>query len=494
MTYIYKAKPYDHQHRDFELSRDMEIFAFLYEMGAGKSKPNVDTAAYLYSKGRINCFVILAPNGVHSKWLREDIPLSMPDYIEYRAAVWEAGNKKSMQACEDLLLPGDHLRILCANIEGMSYASLPKFLKRLLLATDSMLIVDESTRIKEPKSIRTKNLMELVRYTKYRRILAGDAVVNNPFDLFSQFAFLDPDILGHSFPAFKNEYAEILPKNHPMVQAIVKKRNLRFAPQLVATDELGNPRYRNLERLKAKIAPYSSRVLKSECTDLPPKIYEKRFFKLTPEQRRIYAEITENGRFKFDDQTVSIMEKLTISMRLQQLTCGVVVDSQKNHIRLFENPQDNPRIQLLMETLEDVEGQVLIWARFKQDIKDIASVLGEDCVTYYGEDDTDDRKLALQRFANGEVKYFVGTPQAGGIGLNLTTSATAIYYSNSLKAGDRWQSEDRCHRIGQTADKVLYIDLVAEGTVDETILSALADKKDLSDYLLSLKAHHAALV
>ena len=495
MEYIYKSQPYEHQDICFKRSREMEYFAVLFEMGAGKSKPTVDTAAYLYSLGRINCVVILAPNGVHKKWLAEDFPLSLPDHIEYKSAVWEAGNKDSMEACEQLLDRGDHLRIFCANVEGMSYSSLPKYLKRLLLATDAMVVVDESTRIKTPTASRTKALMKLKPLMKYRRILAGDAVVNSPFDLFSQFGFLDEDILGHSYPAFKNEYAEMLQPGDPLLTAIMRKTRARHAPQIAAKNPDGSAKYRNLDKLKEKIAPWSMRVTKEECLDLPPKVYEKRYFKLEVAQRRMYDQMVNDLKYELNDTTVPIVHKLTLMLRLQQLASGFVVDQDNNFINLYKkNPKDNPRIAALLDTLEDIDGQVIIWCRFQEEIRMLEQVFGEDCSIYYGEVDGKQRVKNMERFKAGQTKYFIGTAASGGIGLNLTVAATAIYFSNTFNAGERYQSEDRCHRIGQENDKVLYIDLEAEDTIDAKILGALRTKKDLAEFMLDLGAKGSKIV
>ena len=496
MDYVYKSKPYDHQHECFMRSREKEIFAILFEMGAGKSKPTVDTAGYLYSLGRINCVVILAPNGVHKKWLLEDFPLSLPDYIETRSAVWEAGNKESMQACEDLLNPGECLRIFCANVEGMSYSSLPKFLKRLLTATDALVVVDESTRIKTPTASRTKNLMRLKPLMKYRRILAGDAVVNSPFDLFSQFGFLDEEILGHSYPVFKNEYAEMLDPNSPLIAAIMRNNpRLRRAPQIAAKNPDGTARYKNLDKLKERIAPYSMRVTKAECLDLPPKVYEKRYFKLDDYQRKVYDQMVTDLRFELNDKTVPIIHKLTLMLRLQQLCSGFLVDGENNFINLYQkNPEDNPRIRTLMETMEDIDGQIIVWCRFQEEIRMLEKILGEECAVYYGEIDGKQRAKNLAEFREGKKKYFIGTAASGGIGLNLTTAATAIYFSNTFNAGERNQSEDRCHRIGQENDRVLYIDLEAEDTIDAKIMQALKNKKDLADFMLDLTGSGTKIV
>ena len=462
---------------------------------SGKSKVAVDTAAYLYGQGRINCLVILAPNGVHKKWLREDIPFSLPDYIDTRTAVWDSSDRYSEAECEKLLNPGECLRILCANVEGLSYEKLPKFLRRLLIATDAMVVVDESTRIKSPTAARTKALYKLKNMMKYRRILAGDAVVNSPFDLFSQFGFLDEEILGYSFPVFKAEYAELLKPGDPLLTAIMRKTNARFAPQIIAKNPDGTAKYKNLDKLKTLIAPHSMRVNKADCIDLPPKIYEKRYFKLSKEQRKMYDQMVEDLRYELNDETVPIMHKLTLLLRLQQLCSGYVKDINGDTVDLFAaNPKENPRISALLDTLEDIEGQVIIWCRFTEDIRTICKVLGEEAVPYFGQIDNKQREENLAVFRSGGKRFMVGNPQVGGIGLNLTNSATAIYYSNSFNAGERYQSEDRCHRIGQTSDKVLYIDLEAEDTVDNKIITALKVKKNLGDFMMELNSVKQAIV
>ena len=494
MDYQFKSKPFAHQNECFIRSRDEEIFAVLFEMGVGKSKVAVDTAAYLYGKGRINCLVILAPNGVHRKWLREDIPFSLPDYIDCRSAVWDASDKNSEANCEALLAPGECLRILCANVEGLSYERLPKYLKRLLVATDAMVVVDESTRIKSPTAARTKALMKLKNLMKYRRILAGDAVVNTPFDLFSQFGFLDEEILGYSYPAFKAEHAEMVAPNDPLMIAVMRKTKARFAPQIAAKNPDGTVKYKNLEKLKERIAPYSHRVTKAECLDLPPKIYEKRYFTLEPKQRKMYDQMVEESRYELNDKTVPILHKLTLLLRLQQMCSGIVKDENGVSHNLYPDPKKNPRIAVLLETLEDIDGSVIIWCRFQEEIRNICAILGDEAVPYYGEIHTKQREANLDLFKKGEKRYLVGTAAVGGIGLNLTISSTVVYFSNTFNAGERYQSEDRAHRIGQEADSVLYIDIEAEDTVDNKIITALKMKKDMGDYMMQLSSTNEKLV
>ena len=106
-------------------------------------------------------------------------------------------------------------------------------------------------------------------------------------------------------------------------------------------------------------------------------------------------------------------------------------------------------------------------------------------VSYYGATTTDRRDYAMGEFQNPDspVRFFVGQPRTGGYGLTLTQASTVIYYSNSYDLEVRLQSEDRAHRICQV-NKVTYIDIVAEKTVDEKILQALRSKINLASVVL----------
>jgi SNF2 family DNA or RNA helicase len=84
---------------------------------------------------------------------------------------------------------------------------------------------------------------------------------------------------------------------------------------------------------------------------------------------------------------------------------------------------------------------------------------------------------------NDALRFFVGNPKTGGYGLTLTASHTVVYFSNDYSLEIRMQSEDRAHRIGQT-NKVTYVDLMAENTIDEKIVKALNAKIDLASQVM----------
>lgn len=488
--YIYKSPPYAHQDVCFMRSRDLSIFAILFEMGAGKSKVAVDTAAYLHSRGRIDAMLLVAPNGVHSKWLQEDFPFSWPDWAQYKGAVWEAGNKKAEQACEDLLKPGPHLRVLCMNVETFSTKRGFEFALRFLKSTDALMVVDESSRIKNPEAKRTINICKCGDYAKYRRILTGTPLSNSPFDLYSQFMFLDTAIFGQSYYAFKSQYAEILDRNDPFVTNLMKAKNLKFAPQIVEKDKkTGKAKYKNLDKLKKIIEPYSMRVTKEECLDLPPKIYQTRYFKLPPAHRKAYDQLKTKLKLELKSgEKLTVMHKLTLMLRLQQLASGFMATDTGDLIHLYADPKENPRVIALMDSMEDIqEGGVIIWCRFIEEILMLKKVLGDEAVVYYGDVNSADRLEAKRQFQSGEKKYFLGNTATGGIGINLTEAATVVYYTNDFSYENRKQSEDRAHRIGQEHDHVNYIDLVCEESCDVIIVRSLHNKEELADFVMDLE-------
>ena len=479
----FKTQPYRHQLEAYEISREREYFALLMEQGTGKTKVIIDTAAHLYGLGRIDAVLVVAPNGVHRNWVLNELPTHHPDWAPFISAYWAATpNKQERQLLENLRDPNFvGIRWLALNVEAFSSEKGRKIAENWLHTHKVLFVIDESSRIKSPTAQRTKALLKLGKLAPYRRIMTGTPVTQAPTDVFSQFLFLDEHILGtSSFYAFKAEYAELLPANHGLMRHITARTNARFTPQVVATDKEGRPIWKNLDKLQDLLAPHSYRKRKVECLDLPPKIYQRIYHELDANQKKAYQLIKEELRALLDTGEVKVLTKLESILRLQQVCGGHRVDGTS----FFETPEKNPRIKALMEVLEDIQGGVIIWARFVAEIKEIEQVLkatyGDgSTVTYYGEVSNADRVEAVDAFQAGRARFFVGQPHSGGIGLTLTAANTVIYYSNDYSLETRLQSEDRAHRIGQEKP-VTYIDVEAVGTIDKAVVAALRNKQDIA--------------
>ena len=471
--YEYKTEPFDHQRKALEDSWDADFHAYFMEMGTGKSKVAIDNMGVLFEKGEIKAALIVAPKGVYDNWALGEIPLHLPERIARKTVSWTPSlSKKFTAELENLVLEDfDGLKIFVMNVEAFSSPRGARAAGRFLVQNpDNMVIVDESTTIKNRKAQRTKNLMVLTKYSKYRRILTGSPVTKSPMDLFSQCNFLDEKALGfNSFFAFQNRYA------------IVQKRVMGARSFQEVTG------YRRLDELNERLFSFSTRVLKEECLDLPDKIYTRRNVELTDEQAKVYGQMKKLALAQLENGELATTESvLTQIMRLQQICCGFF---QPDVGKI--QPLKNNRLNELTSITDELSGKAIIWASYTHDIQQISLTLrdrfGPDSVAlYYGATPQDERQEIVNRFqdVNDPLRFFVGQPKTGGYGITLTAASTVIYYSNSYDLEIRLQSEDRAHRIGQK-NAVTYVDLVSPNTIDEKVLNALRQKINLADKVLN---------
>jgi len=468
MKYKFKTKPYKHQLKALEMSWNRETFAYFMEMGTGKTKVLIDNMAMLYDKGKINGALIVAPKGVIGTWYTQELPTHLVDHIENVSVLWQANiTKAQSRKLGNLFKTGEELHILIMNIEAFSTQKGVDFAGKFMLSHKTLMVVDESTTIKNPKAKRTKNILQLADRAQYRRILTGAPVTKNPLDLFTQCYFLSPYHLDHqSYYSFRTRYAI-------MKTAHISGRSI----QLVAG-------FKHLNELSEKLKLFSYRVLKEDCLDLPDKIYMKRIIELTSEQKQVYEQMRKEALATLNGKTVTTMVALTQLMRLHQITCGHFA-ADDGTIQTIKNN----RLNELMDVLEEIEGKAIIWAHYQYDIKtimkEIAKIHGPGSVVdYYGLTPQDQRDMHREKFQHDpRCRFLVGTPSTGGYGLTLTAANTVIYYSNGYDLEKRLQSEDRAHRIGQHKP-VTYVDILAEETVDEKIVKSLRKKINIASEVL----------
>jgi len=468
MDYRFKTKPFKHQLKALEKSWNRQAWAWFMEMGTGKTKVCIDNIAMLYDRGKIKSALVIAPNGIKRNW-RKELSVHMPDHVEYMDAVWVASPKKKEQTeLMNVCQISDKLQILIMNIEALSTGRGLDFARSFVLPGFCFMVVDESTTIKNHSARRTKNIMKIANLAKYRRIMTGSPVTKSPLDLYSQIEFLGGWFIEQSnYYAFRARYA------------IIQQRSVgSHSFQHV----MG---YQRLDELTAILREFSTRILKSECLDLPDKLYTKRTVAMTPEQLKAYVEMKRSAITFFEDNPMTAASVLTQMIRLHQITCGHV-KTDDGEVRELKNN----RVKELLQVLQESDGKVIIWAVYRHDIqtieKEIANEYGREAVaSYYGDTKDDIRQSIVDDFMdiNSDLRFFVGNPKTGGYGLTLTCSHTVVYYSNDYSLEVRMQSEDRAHRIGQK-DKVTYIDLIAEGTIDEKIVKALNSKIDLASKVM----------
>lgn len=464
--YDFKTQPFAHQREGFALARRKRTFAFLMEMGTGKTKTSIDVVSYHLKRGALDFVLIICPLAVVWNWERE-IEVHSPLAPERkRVAVLAGTAAEKLKALRAGIATG--ATFFVTNYETLVHCTevfdelFAQFERR-----KGALGLDESTKIKNPNSKAFKRCYKMGLLAQARYILTGSPITQSPLDAFAQFKFLDWKILGHSsFTSFKHEYAIFLQKGPLRGRKVIE--------------------WKNLDRLRAKIEPFSFRVLKSECLDLPEKVYRTIELPMGAKQFRAYEEMREHAVASLDGAEVVAPIVLTRMLRLSQIAAGYfpIVNETGETVDVKWFP-DEPKIAATVDLVEEAieEGQkVIVWCRGLPEIRSLSEKLAPfGVVTYSGNVPGRERQAHVDAFqGDAKTRVFIGQIQTGGMAITLTAATNVIYYSNSYSLADRLQSEDRAHRIGQKAS-VTYTDLVCRNSIDKLVIRTLRAKKSLAD-------------
>jgi len=461
-----------HQVQAIKQSAEMDAFAYLMDMGTGKTLCDITDSL----KSQAYPWLIITRNGVKVNWARE-----IEKWTGHKDVIVLNGSvaKKTTQL-NNGMRRGDRYYIL-------NYESLRGMSAHLIKYKWGKLSLDESSSVKSPTAICT-HYANLVRQQAQRvRILTGTPTGGSPLDLFAQFYILNPAILGFyprpkskkpissAFYPFKHAHAEIELQYH-----------YNRKHEAIKRDDKGVPIYKNTDEILRKIAPYSFTIKKEDCLDLPEQIIMPRYVDMHEEQERIYKELAAESVADIpDNETMSVANALARMVRLQQVLGGnVVLDEGKGERRIPEN-----KTSAVFDILEEIgDNKAVIWCRFKSEIRYLQTELnraGYNVLTYYG--DTEDRDGVYEKITAGDYDVVIANAQSGGLGLDFTTANYSIYYSRSFNLIEYQQSRDRIYRMGQNK-KVTQIILITNGTLEVMLDKSLAEKKSFSDFFTDTAA------
>jgi SNF2 family DNA or RNA helicase len=464
--YEFKRAPFLHQKFAFLRGRKQRQFAFLMEMGTGKTATAINVFSYHLQRGALEAMIIVSPIAVLWNWEREIEEHSpLPPEKRKVAIIYGDSNAEKLEKLEAAIAVG--CNVFITNYASFLDARIVAAFGRITVARKTGMLLDESTAIQNASAKTSKGIYKVAVATQARYILTGSPVANNPLSVFGQFKFLDWRILGHSsFTSFKQEFAIFLQKGPLRGRKIVE--------------------WKNLDRLQEKIADVSYRVLKADCLDLPEKVFQVLELPMGAKQRQAYESMRDECVASMEGATLAAPLIVTKLLRLAQISAGYfpILDANGN----MESAKwfaDEPKIPATKELVEEIveEGKkVIIWCRGVPELERLSEELKSyGCVTYYGKTPALQRQKNVDAFQKDpNVRVFIGQAQTGGMAITLTAASEVIYYSNSFSLFDRLQSADRAHRIGQKS-KVTYRDLLCRGSVDRLIHKALAAKKDLAD-------------
>lgn len=421
-----------------------------WEMGTGKSAIMAWRLRIGIEDGNFEKALIVCPLPVVSVWLEE----------LWKHAKLKAYAILSKTVNQDIAW----LKMADTGVWVTNYETARKYWSQLANVKFKCVICDESHRIKNTSTINNRSIRKIALFADYRYALSGTPAPNGALDIHGTLTFLCPERVHWSKTIFYGRYAIYGNPISPYFKYVIG--------------------YKNLDELKGIVSLVSSRLLKSECLDLPSKTFRILTFKECPAVMNQYQQmkseyVTELNSLAGTGQ-LTAANVLSASLRLQQILGGFPMD---NEGIVRPAPVLN-RIIMLKELLEDMQDQkIIIWCSFRAEVDGLVERFEPEAIGYHGGKTYIQKEEAIKNWKEGKYRILIATPSSLREGVTLAESSIAIYYSRTYNLADWLQSIDRIHRIGQKNSCTIW-SLIATSTIDEKIHAALEKKKQIQDILL----------
>jgi len=484
-------KLWDHQKRAVALAMQQRDFALFHDMGAGKTGTMINILRRRYGEaGRLRRTLIVSPLITLDNWKKEFGQFSKVD-PRHILILKGAGRKRAKDFMKFVSDPVTE-RLVFNRVVIMNYESVQmKELYDAIKAWNPEIIVfDEAHRLRNHQSKRARACANLADIAKHRYLLTGSPILNSAMDVFFQYRCLDlGDTFGQNFYAFRNRYFE--DRNSGWASKPGYFPDFEARPEAFA--DLHARMYKDGRGLAR-----AHRVMKKDCLDLPPLVKTKIEVELSPDQRKMYKEMSDEfltfvEREKQTGTPLAVVAQLAITkaLRLQQIVTGFC--KAEDGVE-YEIAGGNPRLEALEELLEDLapNGKVIVWACFKQNYQQIARVCDKLKLPYrmiHGEIRNADKQIAMEEFRKDEsIKVMIANQGAAGIGVNLVEAPYSVFFSRNFSLEQDTQAEARNYRGGsEMHTSVTRYDIVARNSIDELIADALAGKQKIADTILDWK-------
>lgn len=460
-----RIQPYRHQIEAWRAAMDAyrrkeSGYAFLMEMGTGKSLTAIAVIGSLFAEG-FQRFLVAAPSSVCSVW-----PMELADYADFPYEARILGGTAAKRA-EMLRRPW---RKGCAQIAIINYEATWRIEPALAGWDADMIICDESQRIKNPTAKQSKAMHRLGARAKYRLILTGTPLQNSPLDVWSQYRFICPAEFGGSYYRFRANYA------------VMGGMRVNGKPVQVVG-------YRNLDDLHRRMYRHAMRVTKAECLDLPPQTFETRWVELSAAERRAYRQMATESIAYIGEKAATADIVLTRLLILQRLTGGFLRMDEDERATQIGKSKLTELERIITDYAENEK--CVVFCRFVDELRAITEMLAQNGIGYaaiWGAVKQEARGAEVQRFQTDDgCRVFVAQIDTAGLGITLTAARIAIFYSPTWNYASYQQALARTHRIGQRGAECHYIHLICPGTVDEDVMRALDAKKNLADMVVEGK-------
>ena len=427
------------------------------DMGLGKTLQTITLLDYIYSgtakkemKDQLSLFtlwesilpasLIVAPKSLLHNW-KNEIKKFAPDMKVY---LYD-GNKRLKT--KDFGKIFDHYQLIIT-----SYSILRADIEYLKTYSFLYIILDESQTIKNPDSLLYQSVIKLD--SSHKLILTGTPIENSLTDLWAQFNFINPGLLG-AFSFFKKNYLQkIKEKNKPAENALLQLIKPLFLR-------------RTKEEVTPELPPLSQEVVYCDMTEPQQAIYEM-------EKNRIRNELFKNMEMN-NKNTFFALQGL---LRLRLIANHPVLTDP-------DYPDDSGKfdqILLYFESIRESGHKVLIFSSFVKHLKLLSEKFdraGWKYAMLTGQ--TADREHEIARFSReDDVHCFFISLKVGGVGLNLTVADYVFIIDPWWNPAAEMQALSRAHRIGQDKHVIVYR-FISGDTVEEKIMLLQQAKLQLSD-------------
>jgi len=455
-----------HQQRAVERARAQKCRALFHAAGTGKTATIWRILAEDFNAHkRIRRTLIFAPLSVCAQWPTECEKFTRIP-VKYVHALTDTGKKRTEKLAR--ILETGEPAVIVTNYESVQ---IKDFYEKMLKFKPEIIILDESHRIKDSGAKRSKAVYPLCSASDRRFLLTGTPSPNSLLDLFGQYRALDPQILGSGFWSFRRQY--FYDKNAGRQFSYPE-----WVPHPWAAKEIGE-----------KIAPYTEQVTRAECLDLPPLTLIPVPCLMSAPQKKAYEDMRKEFVTEVRGLIMSSEFEMVKTLRMQQILAGFIQPDEQEQPVWFN---DNPRMDALMDRIDSIGPQKqIIWTVFRPTYKRIGEELTKRGISHTfltGEQKTDKEKQANKKlFVEGNAQILIANPAAAGEGIDgLQVAGCAHFYMRGWSLLHYMQAMARNYRSGsERHEKVLHYHYFVEGTIDETIATALIRKDNVQEAVLT---------
>jgi SNF2 family DNA or RNA helicase len=449
------ARLFDHQRLGVTWLQDAESALLAWDTGTGKTLACLSYFDYLKEKKKVDKMLVVCPLSLITSAWEDDIK-------QFTNFTW----------C-NLRERNENADIYLINYE--SYKKVSPDEKR-----GALLVLDESSKIKNPKSQITKKILKDSFDFRYKVCASATPAPNSELEYWPQCHLLHPGLLPTNFYAFRNKYF-VLTRGKQFVEGRMGSSVVSDMMRKGFKYKL-HPKY--ADEFKLKLERLVMTVDKNDCLDLPEMTDVTRLVTLSPEEHKVYKQMSKECITEINDVDIPALNALSKVMKLRQSTSGFMYDMDHNVQKIKKVPT---KINELREVVEENVGkQMIIFSSFKYEIEecvDMLSAIAPTVSAYSGSESTPDN---VKKFKSGEARFIVAHPKTIGHGITLTNCNLMVFMSLDYSYEMWVQARGRTHRAGQK-NPCTNIIILARNTIDEIILSAVKNKGDKQDLLNAFK-------